>query len=270
MALLEALPETVENSLRDLRKHAEDSSNGGSSTPKTLPAKPTSPPSEKQVSTNGHEAKTEEIATTEKPSEGEVEAIAEATEPPRIAFATDIKSDGAFGPEWVVVENAQVYVFAENGGDRAHLRRTVPIRDIKEVKAEMHIGNGQLEARTAVETIPLVRFSQAEVAEAHAVARQITALAKGEEVKQEQIEGKKHCPRCKRILAPDTDVCPGCVNKRAVMIRLLRFLAPFKKQAIASVVVLLGMTAFELAPPYIGGRIIDVLIRGERATTLNP
>jgi len=49
-----------------------------------------------------------------------------------------------------------------------------------------------------------------------------------------------YCPRCGAIMERrvvddrDREVCPACVNKRAVMLRLFRFLAPYKTQAILS------------------------------------
>ena len=177
-----------------------------------------------------------------------------------IAFATDINAGGTFGPEWVVVENGKVFVFGPNGGTTAKVLHAVPLNLIKEAKAEVLVGNGLLEVRTDTETIPLVRFSQAVVGEANSIARQINALAKGEPAKREKLDDKKICPKCHRRLPDDTEVCPACVNKRAVMLRLFQFLAPYKAQAVGSVVVILLASLIELAPPFFGGRIIDTLI----------
>lgn len=256
MALLEALPETVENSLRDLREQRlalSDTSAGTGSNGKNGAAPVASASAAAEMTEP--EAAAETTPESDKP----------------IAFETDITESGAFGTEWVVIDSGQVYVFAPNGGTRAHLRHSVPLERIKEAKAEIHIGNGEITVRTDSETIPLVRFSQATVAEAHAVTRQISALAKGEEARQENIEAKKkRCPRCKRVLPEDTEVCPACVNKRAVMLRLFQFLAPFKWQAVANVVVILAVNSLELAPPYIGKLIIDTLTQRPGKTGWTP
>src|SRR5262249_24550971 len=149
----------------------------------------TTSPSEDETAENG--AKPSEDAGGEETPE----------ERKRIAFATDITSEGAFGPEWLVVENEKLYVFAPNGGTRAHLRHVVPLRAIKEAKAEVHVGNGEIEVGTKTETISLLRFSQAVVGEAHTVARQINALVKGQPPPVEKEEDKKKfCPKCKRVL----------------------------------------------------------------------
>lgn len=179
----------------------------------------------------------------------------------RIAFETDIDSSGAFGAEWLVVDDGTVYVFSPNGGKQADLRQAVPLGRIKEAQAEIYVGSGMLRVRTDTEIIPLVRFSQATAAEAMTVARQINALARGEEPKWENIEeNRRLCPKCQRVLPRDTDVCPACVNRRAVMLRLFRFLRPYKLQVIGGLLVLLGLSAADLVPPYIGGRIVDTLV----------
>lgn len=248
MALLDTIPPEVEASLQVLR--AQDRRDAASSSDQTTapPSQP-SPTQERPTTTNGVET-AQESQTARR----------------TIAFETDINHAGTFGTEWLVVENGHVYVFVPNGNAHAQLHRAVPLQSIKEAKAEVHVGNGTLNVRTDGETVALVRFSQAIAGEAYAVARQINALAKGEPPKEEKVEAKKRlCPRCKRVLPEDTDVCPGCVNKRAVMLRLFRFLAPYKLQAVASVAVILGLTAAELAPPWIVGRMVDTLTAAQRA-----
>lgn len=42
--------------------------------------------------------------------------------------------------------------------------------------------------------------------------------------------------------------------------RLFTFLAPYRWQAVGSVSVILGISVLELAPPYVGGRIIDAVV----------
>lgn len=178
----------------------------------------------------------------------------------RMTFETDLKADGAFGTEWLVVEDKNVYVFAKNGGTTAELRHVVPLSDIREASAEALVGNGLIQVRTDRETIPLIRFSQATVGDANVIARQINALAKGEPPPPIPEDDKlKFCPKCKRALPENSNVCRGCINKRAVMLRLFRFLAPYKVQAFFSVVLILCIAAVELIPPYIAGRIVDTL-----------
>ncbi|MBM3492942.1 MAG: ABC transporter ATP-binding protein [Armatimonadetes bacterium] len=181
-------------------------------------------------------------------------------EAPTIIFETDI-SDGTFGTEWLVVRHGTVYVFSPNGGGPAIARHTIPLTKIKSARAEMFVGAGALEVRTDEETATLVRYSNAVAAEAGAVARQINGLATGERLQLDKIEPRKRlCPKCKRVLPENTDVCRACIDARAVLLRLFRFLKPYKLLTAGSLCIIVAVAALETVPPWIGGRIVDTVI----------
>ena len=269
MALLETLPEEVENTLRDLRAVAAV----------TNPVAPT-----EQIETSipfakGHGAfayssgeSPSSPATSDDDDDNLENAPIPTAENP-LVFETDITPEGVFHPEWLVVDDAQVYVFARNGGGKAKMRYAIPLESIEEAKTDTLVGNGLIQVRTDAETIPLLRFSQAEIGEASIVARQLNALAKGEPPKQEKVDEKrKHCPNCKRLLPSDSDICPACINKRAVMLRLFQFLAPYKQQVALAIGLIFGITLVDLLPPWVAGRIIDTINGQTRAhdTSLRP
>ncbi len=183
-----------------------------------------------------------------------------ATLTPDMVFETDVAFHGQWGQEWVVVAGGRVLALRAVGG-AVSVVHSVPVQELREAKAEILVGNGVLQVKTPHETVTLMRYSHAAAAEATAIARQFNRIAKGEPPKWDEVENKRrYCPKCKRVLPDDTDVCPGCVNKRAVMIRLLRFLAPYKLQAVGSGVIIICLAFLELIPPWIGGRIVDTII----------
>ncbi len=264
MALLEALPDSVAASLRDLQEQNPPES--GDAVDDSLPGSAVLNGSDKvhavvpALHLNG--AATAKVPAPDVTDDISTDAVKSRPLERPIVFATDINARGAFGEEWLVVDDHRVYVFSPNGGEKANLLHNVPLNTIREANAEVSVGNGHIEVRTDDETISLVRFSQAAVSEANTITRQITALSKGEQPKPEKLDAKKkHCPKCKRVLPEDTAVCPACVNKRAVMLRLFRFLEPYKGQAILSAAIILATTAIGLLPPFIGGRMVDELAR---------
>ena len=257
MPLLETLPDFVEKSLSELREKRTEERETAVPVGAALHSVPgtglTSEGSQAAMALDTGLVTDPGTALTDSNSHLSLEA-----EVKRIAFATDLDAKGGFGSEWLVVDDGVVHVFEPDGETRAKLKYSVPIADIKEAKAETYIGNGLLEVRTKTETIEMVRYSQAIYGEANMVARQITALAQGKKPKAEKTDEKrKRCPRCRRVLPDDTEVCPGCVNKRAVLLRLFQFLKPFKPQVVASVVVILVSNLLNLLPPWIGKLIID-------------
>ncbi len=277
MALLESLPESVATTLRELQEQYESTACAIADTSEadiasSDSARPTSQVSQSpppvvantpDIENSGHgggdHAEKCAISHNGNGSNGAGDDSTEFRPLERpLVFATDINASGAFGEEWLVVDNRSVYVFTPNGGEKAQVVYNLPINTIREATAEIKVGNGHIEVRTDDETISLVRFSQATVSEANTITRQITALSKGEALKPEKADTKrKHCPKCKRRLPEDTEVCPGCVNKRAVMLRLFRFLKPYKRVALFSVFIILGSTALGLLPPYVAGRMVD-------------
>ena len=280
MALLETLPEEVENSLRELRKIAENEVVEIDDLEKKPNSFLVSASKHATISQNGAErsktngaisdavslekkdlvASSDALAETDRSKEEIIAAEAAIRLERPIIFATDVTDDGVFGEEWLVVDDKQVYVFSKNGGNKAKVRYNIPIETIKEAKAETHIGNGQIELRTDTETISLIRYSQATVREANTIARKISSLAKGEPAKEEKVEAiKKLCPKCKRVLPEDSDVCPGCVNKRMVMLRLFKFMKPYKALVVWNLIVMFTTTILGLVGPLISGRIIDIL-----------
>ncbi len=264
MPLLETLPEAVETRLRDLRQQsafAAPASNGNYTEKIETPR-------------NGHAGNGAVAVLEREPETAALIPERDEAEDKRILFQTDLRADGAFGTEYLVVERDGVYVFApgKNGASGLIETRTaLPMTEIQSAKAETYIGNGRIEVRTATETIPLVRFSAATIGEANSVARQISSLAKGDGFKEETLQDeKKTCPKCRRVLPEDTEVCPACVNRRAVMLRLFQFLAPYKHLAIASVVVILAMTAVSMLPPFMLGKIVDALNKPAPPQTIRP
>lgn len=185
---------------------------------------------------------------------------------PRIAFATDINVAGEFATEWLIVDDTHIYVLAPDGEGGAQVRYTIPLAAVRRVSAETQVGNGILEIETDTDVIPLIRYSLSTVAEANAIARQLNALVKGEEprVDVKLLEHKKFCPKCHRFLPEGTEVCPACIDRRATLIRLFSFLAPYKGLVALGLGLLLCSTITDLTPPYIAGRLVDLLIHQTR------
>jgi ATP-binding cassette subfamily B protein len=178
-----------------------------------------------------------------------------------VTFATDLTESGHFGVEWLVIDSESLRVFRPDANGSVRLACEVPLRDVFSARAEVFVGSGVFEIHTREGMIPLLRFSQSQAGDAISIARGINSLRNGEEPEwDEHEEDEMRCPRCKRILPEDSDVCPACVDKRGVMLRLFRFLKPYKLQVAGGIVVLLAVTATEMVPPYVTGRLVDTLV----------
>ena len=62
----------------------------------------------------------------------------------RLCLEADLHPDGSYGQEWMVVTEAQVLVFGNNGAGLQR-RFTLPLSEISEPKAANFIGGGAFE-----------------------------------------------------------------------------------------------------------------------------
>jgi ATP-binding cassette subfamily B protein len=82
---------------------------------------------------------------------------------PKLAMATDLKTDGQFGEQWLIVTDGRVQVF-ELDGEKPKLANEISLEQISEVFVEPLIGGGALMVRRkdgAVEE--LLRYTNTQI-----------------------------------------------------------------------------------------------------------
>ena len=177
----------------------------------------------------------------------------------RLSLAGDIAPDGTFGERWLIVDRTHLRVLTVTHG-KAHLDLELPLADIREAKADTLVGNGALfltlkDARS----VEALRYTVTHAAAFAAAARALESYLKDEEPPESLGEDldKKHCPNCGDPLPDDTNVCGKCVDKKAVLARLLSYALPYKFKALLVVVLMLTGTAAGLVQPKFQQHLID-------------
>ncbi len=94
-------------------------------------------------------------------------------------------------------------------------------------------------------------------------------LEKGEEITKEDLDvkrGKECCPKCGTIY-PDQErkVCPRCMDKKSILIRVLSYFKPYKATLAVMVLCYLGTAGLNLVWPYLSGTVLydQILARNE-------
>jgi len=179
-------------------------------------------------------------------------------EPVRLSVEADLLPDGTFGRELLVVTDAKLRVVTEDGAG-ARVRLEVPLAGLQSPKAETVVGGGVMEVFQDSLRIELVRYSAARIPRFTTAAKLLEKWLKGEEAKIPPVE-EQRCPRCGLPLEKGSKVCPACLPKSRTLRRLVAYLRPCWKAALALSLVAMGSTAVGLVPPYLQKPLMDLVL----------
>lgn len=189
------------------------------------------------------------IEVQDEPSDLSVAKVAENL----IQLEADFLEDGKFGRRVLEVDGGQVKVVESNGA----VSFQMPISEIKTARNEPLVGGGRLEVVTQTgEVVPIISYSLTISAKFSEAARGIEQLAKSEPLSINLKKERLRCAKCNRLLPEKDGVCPACVNRGKTLLRISRFMIPYKWHAVALASLSLTTTLLNLAPPYLQGRLI--------------
>ncbi len=178
-----------------------------------------------------------------------------------ISLEADYGADGRFGRRILEVTADNVRTFESDGVQSFQ----IPISEIVSSRNEPLVSGGRLEVTTKTgEILPVISYSLTVSAKFSEAARGIEQLAKGEPLSINLKDEALRCPKCKRLLPEKDGVCPACVNRGKTLLRIIGFMAPYKKQAAMMAGLSLATTILNLAPPFIQGRLIDEVFQGPK------
>lgn len=173
----------------------------------------------------------------------------------------DYKENGKFGTRTLELRRTDLRIFSSNGVETLR----IPISDIKSARNEPLVGGGRMEVTTRTgEILPVISYSLTVASKFSEVARGIEQLAKGEEFLISLKEERTRCAKCGLLLPEKDGICPACVNRGATLLRISRYMKPYRKQAIGLAFLSLITTVINLAPPYIQGTLIDGVLNAHK------
>lgn len=182
-----------------------------------------------------------------------------------ISLEADFDSDGRFGRRTLEVTHDVVRVVEPDG----HASIEVRLADIKSARNEPLVGGGRLELTAkSGEIIPLITYSLTLAAKFSEAARGIEQLAKGEPLMINLKQERLRCDKCNRLLPEKDGVCPACVNRGKTLLRVAKYLVPYKKQAVWLALLSIITTALNIAPPLIQGELVDAVFTTKQNLSL--
>lgn len=209
---------------------------------------------------------------------------------PVVCVASDIGEDGHIGRRWLTVEDEEIRVYAAEGSwgpagpphasdpatavgpqhlrlaptppKEARLIRRLPLAEVTGAKVEPFVGSGGLLAEGRHGPTLLLRFTSALASDFGLAARAVASLAKNEPIEIDPRDLPRYCPRCGRRLPANTRVCSSCVNRGAVLRRVLSYALPYRRQMTLAAAVLVVGSFISALPPKIMQWISNAIVYG--------
>lgn len=171
----------------------------------------------------------------------------------------DINLEGSLISGWVVITSEKI-LYLENG----RLADEYRITEGTEYNATALVGNGMLEAVINGEPRIIARFSMHHVPRYAYIARALNLLAMGRDPNIKSSEDENTCPKCGMHLHRGSKVCPRCINKLAVLKKLMLVVKPHWPFLGIALLLFWAVTALSLVTPYIYRIFIDNVLMVQR------
>ena len=188
-----------------------------------------------------------------------------------IAVSGDVTRDNTYGECWLIVTNNHILIYDESGVKKPKIFN---LYDVEDVKIERFVGVNVLRMVISGERIEALRFTNTQLPKVEKVRKVIfnillknlnrLEISDQHDVKisENNVTPQVRCPKCGRIIPPWTPVCPACVSKKAVILRLLQYVKPHLSLAILGFIFTITLTVVSLVPPYLMKILIDDAIVG--------
>ena len=164
---------------------------------------------------------------------GQIAPLLAAGEELKVGVETDMVLPGSFGTSWLVGTNRRICVFSPNGAGPT-CKVDLPLDNTASLVRRDGLGSSLLEARTVEGSVPLVRFTEARSDAVDAAQEALKELLPhpeeeagedeygGEKAERERRSKAKPCPKCSNPMPRWMSVCPDCLDKRQLILRLLQ------------------------------------------------
>ncbi len=140
------------------------------------------------------------------------------------------------------------------------LLRIHMLSDIEKLEIIREVSGGALMGTIGGEETFLCRFSNSKMSEMERLTKNLEKIKKDEELKDEDILGKKKhecCPKC-GTLYPDQErkICPKCMDKKSLFLRVMKYFFKYKARLAIMFVCYVLIGALNLAWPYLSGTFL--------------
>ncbi|MYB02151.1 ABC transporter ATP-binding protein [Candidatus Poribacteria bacterium] len=215
----------------------------------------------------------EPLSTTEEVPEllkEQAAAVFEAGEEIKVSVSTDLRFDGTYGKDWLLITNKRLIAFNQNGTIGHHMRE-VPLTAVEDIEILEMYGNNILKVSTADNAFEVSRYSKRLTPKFNLVVSELEELIPQ---KERDADGrprgrrgfgpggkdKGRCEKCDQPIPSWSGVCVNCVQKRKLIFRLIKYSAPLLHVIVPAFLIMMVIRFVDLYPSILNRDIIDRIL----------
>jgi ATP-binding cassette subfamily B protein len=186
-----------------------------------------------------------------------------------ITVESDLNLQGRLGQSRLVITPSEAtrYQTTPTGEE---LVAAYPVAELSGTRTEQLVDAYAIVASHDGTQVELLRSTNARSLQLSDTERRLRLLIEGKPLPPDA-DAPNTCPKCKRPLGEDSNVCPYCVDRGKTLIRMFGYTAGLRGRLAWGSGLTLITTALQLLPPYLTGRIlVDQVLLGQRYGQLAP
>ena len=209
----------------------------------------------------------------------QAEALFETGEEIKIAVSTDLRFDGTYGKDWLLVTNKRLIAFNQNGTIGHHMRE-VPLTSVEDIEILEMYGNNILKVSTADNAFEVSRYSKRLTPKFNLAVSELEELIpqkerdsdgrpRGSRGRGPGGKDKGRCEKCDQPIPSWSGVCVNCVQKGKLIFRLIKYAAPLLHVIVPAFLIMMVIRFVDLYPSILNRDIIDRILApvGHAVTT---
>ena len=204
----------------------------------------------------------------------QAEALFETGEAIKVAVSTDLRFDGTYGKDWLLVTNKRLIAFNQNGAIGHHMRE-VPLTSVEDIEILEMYGNNILKVSTADNAFELSRYSKRLTPKFNLAVSELEVLVPQ---KERDADGRRRgrrgfgpngmpsgknkgrCEKCDQPIPSWSGVCVNCVQKGKLIFRLIKYSVPLLYVVVPAFLIMMVIRFVDLYPAILNRDIIDRIL----------
>lgn len=172
---------------------------------------------------------------------------------------SDVSTHGKYVKGFVVLTSSRLLVTSDS-----EVIREMSIGGGSRYRAVTHVGGGELEVEVDGKPTILARYSMTYAPLYSEIARLLSQIQSGERPKTVGTGEDRVCPNCGRSYPEGSSVCPACLDKLAVLKRLLQVARPHWRLLGIAMALFWTISGLQLLVPVLYRLLIDDYLKVQK------